>query len=398
MRVQILGLERKNYSSPYELVFNQLSNPQNFSDFDVNIIDLQYADIWNYFSDYYKIKHKNDIESLIKLIRCHDKPIVIVLPINYTINHNVKLKDFITELSGVITNYFSFENLGINLVYENIETICGESVFPASFSISGFAYETLTEATGNRTTSILVKENCILTTLNLAQKDTNLQDYFIAVGLDESKKRVIPQWVKDIECFDDKEQKNAIQERNKTIEQLKAEIISAEEKLKINNYYKSVLYENGNNLVKVVFDILEKILDYDLKSFKDEFREDFAIKLDDITFIGEIKGINTNVKSANITQVVNHLKNYEDGLQESGTEETTKAILIVNSFRDRSLSDREPIHDKQIKDASLYSCLVILTKDLLTLFEMFESGLVNVEKIRKSLKEQIGLFDIESLK
>ena len=73
-----------------------------------------------------------------------------------------------------------------------------------------------------------------------------------------------------------------------------------------------MLTETGENLVEVVFEMLGKMLDCDLSEFVDVKREDFRIKLKDITFIGEIKCINTKVKSGNISQVENHCRIYED--------------------------------------------------------------------------------------
>lgn len=399
MKIQILGLEKKNYTAPYDMVFNHLSSPQNFSDFDVNIIDLQYRDMWDCFIEQSGIRNWNDLQSIKNIIPFHNKKVIVIFPMNYYYNYQGSLKNQTKKLTDALTKIIvESRHNKLQLLYENTKTVCANSTFEASFSFEGPLIKTLTQATGNRATSISWSKNCILTTLNLFQENTNLQDYFIAVGLDECKKTPMPKWAEEIEYFDDREQKNIVQDSNNKIQQLKAKIINAEEKLEKNNYYKSILYESGNNLVKVVFDILEKILNCDLSDFKDKFQEDFAIKLDDITFVGEIKGISSNVKSSNITQAVNHMTIYKDGLQESGTEENTKAILIVNSFRDRALSDREPIHDNQIKEANLYSCLIILTKDLLTLFEMFESSLVNVEKIRQNFKEQIGVFNIDLLK
>ena len=62
------------------------------------------------------------------------------------------------------------------------------------------------------------------------------------------------------------------------------------------------MYTNGEQLVEVVFDILESFFSYSLSEFKDEKKEDFLIKLDSVTFIGEIKGITSNVKSEHVSQ------------------------------------------------------------------------------------------------
>ena len=66
---------------------------------------------------------------------------------------------------------------------------------------------------------------------------------------------------------------------------------------------KSVLYTNGDELVQVVFEILEELLGCDLSQFVDLKKEDFLFTIEDTTFIGEIKGVNSNVKNPNITQL-----------------------------------------------------------------------------------------------
>ena len=58
-------------------------------------------------------------------------------------------------------------------------------------------------------------------------------------------------------------------------------VTQAEGQLEENAKYKSILYTNGNELVRVVFEILESILDYDLSSFEDILKEDFLINVSD---------------------------------------------------------------------------------------------------------------------
>ena len=55
--------------------------------------------------------------------------------------------------------------------------------------------------------------------------------------------------------FDDKEQKSLIDNNKQQILSLEKEISISETKLQENNYYKSILYEQGKPLEKVVRDI-----------------------------------------------------------------------------------------------------------------------------------------------
>ena len=158
-----------------------------------------------------------------------------------------------------------------------------------------------------------------------------------------------------------------------------------------NNKYKSILYTNGDELVNVVFKILENIFNYDLSTFLDEKKEDFIIKLDDITFIGEIKGINTNIKSGNVSQLDVHLHNY---LENPATEtKKVKSLLIINHQRNKPLAERESVHETQIKLAERNGGLIIETSTLLSIFEKFKKGELKTKEIKQMFIKKIGLLE-----
>lgn len=127
--------------------------------------------------------------------------------------------------------------------------------------------------------------------------------------------------------FDDKEQKLQIKENEDKIKLLEEEITKAENILKENNYYKSILYKQGKPLVKVVFKMLEEMLNCELSKFKDVYKEDFLLEFDDVTFIGEIKGVNS-VKNKHLSQLDDHVSDREDYLKENDLEENIKPLLI----------------------------------------------------------------------
>ena len=156
-----------------------------------------------------------------------------------------------------------------------------------------------------------------------------------------------------------------------------------------------MLTESGDNLVEVVSEILGEMLNYDLSGFVDKKKEDFRIKLDSVTFIGEIKGINTNVKSGNISQVENHCRNYEDEL--NGSKENIKGLLVINTLRDKRLAEREEVHINSIDLAEKYGVLIITTVKLLKLYERFVVKEVSSENIIEAFKTQVGLCDIDKI-
>ena len=47
--------------------------------------------------------------------------------------------------------------------------------------------------------------------------------------------------------------------------------------------------------------MLDELLDYDSSEFVDEGKEDFFIKKEDVTFIGEIKGVSSSIANKNVS-------------------------------------------------------------------------------------------------
>ena len=94
-----------------------------------------------------------------------------------------------------------------------------------------------------------------------------------------------------------------VENAKEQIKKEKEKIDKANTILERNLHYKSILYTNSDELVSVVFEIIEDLFDISLKEFKDEKKEDFNFKKDGITYIGEIKGVTSSVKNEHISQL-----------------------------------------------------------------------------------------------
>lgn len=174
--------------------------------------------------------------------------------------------------------------------------------------------------------------------------------------------------------------------------QSNTDIEAAKQKLEENAKYKSILYTNGDELVQVVFSILEQLLDCDLSHFVDEKKEDFLIKKESCTFIGEIKGVTSNVRSEHVSQVDVHYQGYMDKLQEENRTENVSQLLIINPFRTKALSEREPVHEQQIALAQRNGCLIIETNTLLRIYEKFLKGDISSTQCVNTLSTNTGLL------
>ena len=208
------------------------------------------------------------------------------------------------------------------------------------------------------------------------------------------EKEEIPEWIYNIKFYNDEQLNEEKNNNNEKIKKLHDKNIKLEEELKKNLEYKSILYSNGDELVKVVLEILDDILEYDSSEFVDEKREDFLIKKEDITFIGEIKGLSSAVKNENVSQLDVHVQSYLDRIQQEGTEETVKGLLIINHQRNKPLEERQEVHEHQRKLAVRNESLIIETTTLLKIYEKYKLGDITKEDCKRLFVENIGLLEI----
>lgn len=167
------------------------------------------------------------------------------------------------------------------------------------------------------------------------------------------------------------------------------------ERLLENNKIKSILYKSGNDLALEVNKLLGKILDYDLSNFNYVFEEDCLIKLDDITYVVETKGLNNEVAGTDVTKAFNHEVIYEDKLESEKKEENVKCLFIVASERKKKVSDRKKINERQIKIAKRNDTLIIPTQILLEMYNDFINKNISREEIKSIFLKQNGLIKYE---
>lgn len=231
--------------------------------------------------------------------------------------------------------------------------------------------------------SFTVRNKFYLTSLSIDNEE-QLNAYLKEVGLIDIANQDTPEWIQEITKFDDIEHIKIID--NAKVEIIKQEklILDSNEKLNDNMRYKSVLYTQGEELVSVITEILEQILDINLKDYEDELDADLEFNIDGKPYVVEIKGINSNVKTANLTQLLNHAATY--GEKNDIEIDEIKRILIVNHQRKKPLRERQAIHEKQIDYArKRYDILIIETAELLEIFERYKNKEISVEDCRQMM-------------
>ena len=411
MKIQFVSFNKGNITGKYDYTCSTLNAPNTLDAFDINIFSLQNENIWktNDNTTSY-LNCTNDFNSIREMILNSNKSLnIIALPQNYHHYYNkgyrddkyydcYELKDRLDHLhKNILSNIIPDSLVGsYDLIYENSETKIGNKTYKSAFCFRNNVAEITHSNGGNKATTIKF-ENLILTTLDLSSPQTTIDDFIDGIGLGDRKVE-IPNWLKDLECFDDKEQKKSIIENREKIKSIKSEIEKSEEKLIENEKYKSILVTNGDDLSSIVFEMLENMLNCNLSNFTDENKEDFLIKKEGVTFIGEIKGITSNVKLDNVAQVDRHYYSYLDKLKELNIIENVKQLLIITPFRNKPLFEREAVNEDQINLAKRNKSLIITTDVFLKTFELFVSGEINTEKIITAFQNEIGLFDIDVLK
>ncbi|MFA7032484.1 MAG: hypothetical protein WC201_02870, partial [Bacilli bacterium] len=335
--------------------------------FDINIIDVFEYVNFDFADDFIGEAMDNMFDML---LYSKETKILFVLP-RYdaeTVYRNETIYDsdsFRTSIHRIFRDTCDFK-------YENTKTTINNLTYQASHynfhnlpHRSSYASSVVSSDIGNKTTMWPVAKNILFTTLQIFESahhfETMLQ--YMLPDLKESK----PDWIQDISILNDLDLNHTIEKEQDVISNANIEINKCKEELNINHRYKSILYTSGVELEDVVIDILSELFNYDRRKFSNDKKEDFRIVLEDVVYIVEIKGIGSNLKSENVSQIEVHCSGCIDDMEESGTIKTVKGLLIVNTERNKRPEDRTPINDTQIDLAKRYGILIITTVDLLKL-------------------------------
>ena len=265
MKIQVISYDKKiKYGTEHEYTYSSLGEPISLDAFDVNIITLQTKELW---------KHKEatqdhidaikDFQSLKELIETVKKAkVILCFPQNYIYHYHFynnqyhnqcQLKDMIPNLN-INLSYLIPQGLPYRLIYENSTTLCNGVEYGAAFyfALTLNKDQKLTTCLGgDHTTTFFATSKLIFTTLDISKPETKINDFLKEIGLLEEKSET-PIWVKDYKFLDDELQEKTVVEANDEIKRQRQKIEAANEKLQKNLYYKSVLYETGDALVKVV--------------------------------------------------------------------------------------------------------------------------------------------------
>lgn len=414
--IQIITFDVSKYSEYSDKVYriSKLGEIQALDDFEICVIDLSNEYIWRYNgSNPTNVNCYRDLLTIKEaIINSNTTKIVIVFPQNvrfeydqtYEYNNSkkhyfyakgIQLKDNKENILKIIdSNLLSIEKLKIS--FEKTKTTIDGEDIEADFNLNNYQKEwkEITYSKNSNKVTTIQKDKIYLTTLNIVKSIDILKLFIKNYCKENNEKEEMPKWIKNIKFYNDEQLEEDKNINNEKIQKLKDKNIKLEEQLNKNLEYKSILYTNGDELVKVVLEILDEILEYDSSEFVDEKREDFLIKKKDITFVGEIKGLSSAVQNKNISQLEVHIQNYFDKLQEEGKEEKVKGLLVINHQRNKPLEERQEIHEHQKDLATKYGSLIIETQTLLKIYEEYKLGNMTEEECKKLFEDNVGLLEI----
>lgn len=397
-----------------EYTLSDFKEPKVFDDFELNILDLSFRDLWKY--DDINIKDINmskDLKHYYRMIKNNkNTKILIILPQNISFKYYLTYLDGpekeyyknedLKNLTGFITqkiledvyNYNFILNFGKNSIKLNELNIKADFYFDEKEIKEG--QKILKSDKSNKLTTIKVDENIYFTTLNLMKSREVLEAFLEKTNiLNKSNEEKEPEWFKDIKILDDENIENEVSKIEEKITKLQKAKENKLIKLEENKEIKSVLYQTDKKLQKIAIKMLDEMLEYEDKEFIDEMEEDYRICKGENTFLIETKGLLRNVNGNDISKTDNHVQIYIDKLEEEERDqykEKVKGIFIVANQRNRKIEERDKLPTRQIELAERDGILIIRTEQLLKLYEDFINKKIKAQEIIELFKTQIGEF------
>lgn len=406
--IQIITKETYKYKSKFknkEIVISDFKTYKSFDLYDINIIDLSSDSLWySNSADGAYLNDKSDLAPIKNSINTSESRILLLFPLNsyfyyYRSTYTDKflkseqLKSIKGKFKQFISNYI-YEPLPEFDYEKGITKIDGET-FESDFYFkekTGLIYSEKSK----KVNTILLKNGLVASTLSIFELSENgdvEKRLFILLNKIGFllKNEEIPEWVEEIQFYNDNIYIKEIEKCNEKISELTKEIEKNNQYLKINYQYKSILYSSGNTLAEQINKMLIKIFNL-TEDFKDIYEEDFNFKVDDITYVVETKGLNNEVSGQNVSDAYNHLIIYDDKLEQQGIIEKTKCLFFVASERKRKIEERQKIKERQITIAKRNKTLIIDTPTFYKMFEDFLQGKLSAKDIHTMFKEQDGLI------
>ena len=210
-------------------------------------------------------------------------------------------------------------------------------------------------------------------------KYQDLVDFIFSI---EDKDQEEQEEYNEIKFYNDDELNMEIETIEKEIKVLEAKKEKINEKLKLNNHYKYIVYGTSDKLVDIVNEILEEMLNTERIGI-DKKKEDVRYLINDINILVEVKGVNTPYNREHISQIDRHIRDFADDNKIYGEDinKKIKGLLIINPYDRQTINDKikkEFYNNESIKDIKYHN---ICTIDTLTLLNYYSKWKKNNKSI-----------------
>jgi hypothetical protein len=201
----------------------------------------------------------------------------------------------------------------------------------------------------------------------------------------------IPEWTKSYLLGSEKQELAKLRDLEAKAYQIEQQINDQKTVLSMYQDLKMLLFESGKNLEAIAEEVF-KSFGYEILPTEHN-RDDLIIKHKDDFAVIEIKGVNGSAAEKQAAQLQKWVTEYH-----INHDHQPKGILIVNTFRDKPLSDRTELDfpNQMMKYCNRQELCLLTSRQLLELILGFESDELTFEKIHELLFTTVGVLELPS--
>ena len=370
-------------------VIKELNNYKVVDKFEINKVSLVSYDAFIITVDFLTNNYNENVSFFEKLKKLR-KPIIYVYHSNNGLNDpgmklladNYKIRFQLSDCAVLETPNWNYKPA----IYDN----CDDALSMNSTLCKGYCnIKNTKQYYIMKKDNIIIMHDLYISWYGQHQLDvsrmTNMIKFILQIVKKESKEKV--GWLKNIKILDDVEIRKKINKNNKAMESLLKEKTKLDNKIKENEYYKSILYSSGEELVEVVKVILEEMLNIDVSDI-DLKKHDLYFNLDKKNILVEVKGVNDPFRRENISQIKRHIKDFaeENEIYGEDVDKKCKGVLIINPYCRHDLKEKilKEFYSKEVIADAEYE--KVCTLDTLTLLNYYskwrnDSKSIDLKKI-----------------
>lgn len=394
-----------------DLTVNEFKNAAAFDAFELTVVSLQDKELWK--NDANSHSYLNDSANIASLRQMMDSSTqskcLVLLPPNHDIQYDygyesswqsqrfrrfTPLKDFIIDFSESPIGALFSSSLPVCFGVSKTKLFDRELSSDFSFGEPLLnCFKKILQSDASTTTAVMVSEALAATTLQVnCIEDLSVLVEAIFPPLDGEES--FPEWLDEIEFYDEVEQRSRMENINKELARLSGEKARIEETLLDYQKTKSILCSKDFELEDRVRRIIAAISEVN-DAFIDNKEEDFRFCFGGATFLIEVKGSVGGLKRQHVSKAYNHVQIEMDAKDAIGDSSEAKGILVFASQIEMKPEDRDSFPEGQLTIASRNDIAVLPTEVLLRCYEAYLEGRLTSDRFKETLRVSSGFVGLE---